>query len=206
MGDTSWASSITSKSLKKCLIDLSKLSSFTNAASMTRLQHIVWWKQRMNANIGMQKRFTFTTIHQQWGVDYFSRSTKEKEVTHRQHIVLTNAMNTPQIGTSTSSIFVATPRRGTSPPILIPLLNLHLRNPRPRNLQPRTLRPRSPIQRQLPANHVPHMSAVLKRAGRRRGGWQRRWVLWMLWRQKVRVLLGQTHLSINNVYFSHYLT
>jgi hypothetical protein len=50
------------------------------------------------------------------------------------------------------------------------------------------------------------MSAVLKRAGRRRGGWQRRWVLWMLWRQKVRVLLGQTHLSINNVYFSHYLT
>ena len=160
----------------------------------------------MNANIGMQKRFTFNTIHQQWAVDYFSRSMKEKKATHRQHIVSTNAMNIPQIGTSTSSVFVAAPRHGTSPLILTPLLNLRRRNLRRRNLQPRSLRPRSSIKRELPANRVHHMSAVSKRAGRRRGGWQRRWVWWMLLRpQKGRVLLGQTHLSIKSVEFLHYL-
>ena len=143
---------------------------------MAHLQRIVWWKQPMNANIGIQKRFTFTTIHQQWGPDYFSRSMKEKQATHRQYIVSTNVMNQPQIGMSTSSVSaVATPRCRTSPLILTPLL----KSLRLRNLRPRSLRPLPPIKRRnlvIPANHVPHTSAASKKAGRRRGGWQKIWV------------------------------
>jgi len=174
--NTSWATlhseqSQSHKNRPKCQIGRSKISSCTNVASMTNLQHTVWLKQRMNANIGMQKCFTFTTIHQRWGADYFLRSMKEKQATHRQYIVSTNVMNQPQIGMSTSSVSaVATPTCRMSPLILTPLL---------KSLRRRNLRPLPPIKRRnldIPANHVPHMSAASKKAGRRRGGWQKIWV------------------------------
>jgi hypothetical protein len=156
---------------------------------MTNLQHTVWLKQRMNANIGMQKCFTFTTIHQRWGADYFSRSMRETQATHCQYIVSTNVMNIPQIGMSTSSVAIATHRIGMSPLILTPLL---------KSLRQRNLRPLPPIKRRnldIPANHVPHMSTASKKAGRKHGGGKRYGYVECFGDRELG-LLCQTHLSI----------